>query len=293
MHARRGLGVVLSTAVLITGCGDPALQVRDPSTGELPAPSTQLVTEGLLRGVPDTCRLLEGVGGESVAAQDREIGAAVAARVSPAVDRGPLVGVADETGNTTVAATLFDVSGREGDTALWQVRRGAPSRVVAVNEVAAAISDVPLELMADPVTAAAAEATDCSWVGADRSRPDPPEPEPQMRPDLLVLDPAQVMPGAIVEMHFPEETMRGIAFQLDRRTPAGWELRYWLTSDGNGGEPNWAAAGTEGFGWEDVGVGGPGPDHVRIPDDAEPGSYRLCTANAGEDFCAPLEVVQP
>jgi hypothetical protein len=44
---------------------------------------------------------------------------------------------------------------------------------------------------------------------------------------------------------------------------------------------------------EDIGVGGPGPDRVPIPDVAEPGSYRICTGNAAENICAPIEVVAP
>lgn len=34
------------------------------------------------------------------------------------------------------------------------------------------------------------------------------------------------------------------------------------------------------------------PDHVRLPDDANPGSNRICTANAGDDICAQLEIVE-
>lgn len=94
-------------------------------------------------------------------------------------------------------------------------------------------------------------------------------------------------------MHFPQETMRGVAFQLDRRTEAGWETVYWLTSDGGaGGRPVSIRVGAEGnWGWPDVGIRGPGPDRVLIPDGIEPGSYRICTANAGDEFCAPLNVI--
>ena len=57
---------------------------------------------------------------------------------------------------------------------------------------------------------------------------------------------------------------------------------------------SWHAAGAaEGMAVEDIGVGGPGPDHVPIPDPAEPGDYRICTGNAGADFCAPIEIVAP
>lgn len=45
-------------------------------------------------------------------------------------------------------------------------------------------------------------------------------------------------------------------------------------------------------GWPDVGVAGPGPDRIEIPADAPTGEYRVCTANAREDFCAPIEIVE-
>lgn len=45
-------------------------------------------------------------------------------------------------------------------------------------------------------------------------------------------------------------------------------------------------------GWDDIGFEGPGPDFVEVPDTASPGSYRLCTANAGCNFCASLQVAQ-
>lgn len=39
-----------------------------------------------------------------------------------------------------------------------------------------------------------------------------------------------------------------------------------------------------------MGVSGPGPDEVLIPDVATPGQYRLCTANAVNNFCAETEI---
>jgi hypothetical protein len=125
----------------------------------------------------------------------------------------------------------------------------------------------------------------------DVTHVDPPQPEPQLRPDLLVLDPVNAAPGQLVAMRYPEQTSRGVAFQLDRRTGDGWTPVSWMTSDGNGGDPITVPAFTGGFGVPDVGVGGSGPDHVRLPDDVPPGDYRICTANAGEDFCSRLVVL--
>lgn len=107
----------------------------------------------------------------------------------------------------------------------------------------------------------------------------------------MVADPTRVAPGETVAMRFPKETLRGVAFQLDRRDGDDWSTHYWMTSDGNGGNPVSVPVGTEGYGVADVGVAGPGPDHVWIPDDVTPGAYRICTVNAGDEFCATIEIV--
>jgi hypothetical protein len=65
----------------------------------------------------------------------------------------------------------------------------------------------------------------------------------------------------------------------------------WMTSDGNGSVPFTVPPFTEGYAVVDVGIVGPGPDHVRLPDELAAGEHRVCSANAGEDFCAILEVV--
>ena len=123
----------------------------------------------------------------------------------------------------------------------------------------------------------------------------PENPGAEMRPDLIVAEPVQVEPGGIAALTFPEETTRGILFTLDRETVEGWRTLYFLTSDGPGPEweRTWTRAGGAGLAVEDIGVGGLGPDQVLIPDIAEPGSYRICTANAAEVMCAPIEVVAP
>lgn len=246
-------------------------------------------TEGLLQGLPIDCRLAEGVAGP-----DQRVVSQIIAELGPDVSRGPLVAVDASDGTTLLAASLMAADGSVGDAAVWVVD-GDASAITAANTRAADITTFglePITMTADtPASLIMGEAVDCSWVVADVTHADPPEPEPQMRPDLLVLDPRGAEPGQLVAMRFPEETMRGVAFQLDGRTGEGWEPVAWMTSDGNGGEPVTVPAFTEGYGVEDVGVGGPGPDHVRLPDDVPPGDYRICTANAGEEFCAPLEVV--
>ncbi|MEO6295254.1 MAG: hypothetical protein ABIP01_04885 [Candidatus Limnocylindria bacterium] len=114
-----------------------------------------------------------------------------------------------------------------------------------------------------------------------------------MREDLIVPSHDVVEPGQIVELRFPEETLRGTLFVLDRKAGEGWERRYMLVSDANNPRPAWFTPDREDLGVGDIGIGGSGPDRVVIPEVADPGNYRLCTGNAGENFCAPIEVLAP
>lgn len=106
----------------------------------------------------------------------------------------------------------------------------------------------------------------------------------------MVVEPAHARPGQLVAARFPGGWDRGILFALDAQAGDGWDRRWMLISDGSGGEPLWFPSGQD-VAVEAIGVAGPGPDHLLIPDVAEPGTYRVCTANAGEDICAPVEIV--
>jgi hypothetical protein len=120
-------------------------------------------------------------------------------------------------------------------------------------------------------------------------------PDARVRPDQITVDPAQVEPGEVVGVSFPDEMTRGILFVLEQQTEEGWLPAYFLTSDGpgEGWEMTWSPPGGAGLAVEDIGVGGPGPDHVIIPEVAEPGTYLLCTANAADDVCTQIEIVAP
>ena len=90
---------------------------------------------------------------------------------------------------------------------------------------------------------------------------------------------------------FPERNARGVAFTLAKESNPS-KVLYILTSDWGYGPPHtptWAAAGEE-EPWPDVGLSGPGPDHVVVPDTAEDGTYLLCTANAVTGVCGQLTV---
>lgn len=116
----------------------------------------------------------------------------------------------------------------------------------------------------------------------------------RLAPELMTITPEQAAPGDHVELTYPEQTQRGVAFVLERAAGETWSTTHLLTSstDGYGGGPSAVPVDdAEGYGWDDIGVGGPGPDRLVIPDDAVPGPYRICTANALENFCAELTVV--
>lgn len=118
----------------------------------------------------------------------------------------------------------------------------------------------------------------------------PADPNAEMAPNLLVA-PDEASPGEVIGLRFPEQTIRGIHFVLEVEDGESWQYLYDLVSAANGGQPAWTHTGNDQFGIPDVGIGGPGPDRVQIPDDAGPGSYRICTGNAGENFCALIEIV--
>jgi hypothetical protein len=70
-------------------------------------------------------------------------------------------------------------------------------------------------------------------------------------------------------------------------------LRHFLTSapaDGGPDEPSWIPAAAGEPGWEAVGIVGPGPDVIEVPDTATEGTYRVCTAIAPENYCTQIMV---
>ncbi len=267
-------------AAVLAACGSSGPVVAGDGA-PTPAPASTL-----LDGVPDDCRLADEVSDPALRAlQDG---------IDPAARRGPLV-VATHGDARVAATTTYGDPVGYGDAAAWVVPDVAAD-ITAANGLAAELADFRLDTVdtagEDAVARALASATDCSYVAAAEARPDlaPTQPPPQLRDDLLTVTPAAPTPGSVVEVTFAEDTMRGIAWSLDQRDGDGWTTRFWLVSDANGGEPEAVPAGTEGWGVPDVGVGGTGPDRVLIPEAAEPGSWRLCTANRGEEICASLEI---
>jgi hypothetical protein len=73
-------------------------------------------------------------------------------------------------------------------------------------------------------------------------------------------------------------------------------VAYSLTSDwGSPGSHSpdwWSVEDSEARGWVDLGVGGPGPGDVLLPDNAPAGEYLLCTASSVGEACGLLTVAE-
>lgn len=121
---------------------------------------------------------------------------------------------------------------------------------------------------------------------------------PSLDPGLegtMTVAPTSATPGQEVALRFPSDSERGIAFSLAQWSEGQWDEKYYLTSDwGTSGDHApawWTVEDSENRGWEDVGVSGPGPDRVLVPETASPGDYLLCPAHALDEACALLTVI--
>jgi hypothetical protein len=110
----------------------------------------------------------------------------------------------------------------------------------------------------------------------------------------MTVAPSSATPGQEVALRFPADSQRGIAFSLAQWSEDQWDEAYYLTSDWGRSDDYtpawWPVEGSEDRGWVQVGISGPGPDRVLVPETAPPGDYLLCTANALEKACALLRV---
>lgn len=118
------------------------------------------------------------------------------------------------------------------------------------------------------------------------------ELEPKLR-GTMEARPDIAAPADVVALTYPagHRDVRGVGFSLAAWTAEGWTITHYLTSDANGNKPAWwSVEDSEGRGWADVGVAGPGPDHVVIPSTAAEGAHLLCTANAIKKKCTLIRV---
>ena len=118
----------------------------------------------------------------------------------------------------------------------------------------------------------------------------PVDPDAITDPAAMVVEPDRAAGGEVISVSFPDEPDRGILYALDAQIDGEWTRMFLLVSDANGGEPVWYRSDDSAAVVEAVGIAGPGPDHVVVPVVASPGTYRLCTANAVTNYCAPFEV---
>ncbi|GAA5151909.1 hypothetical protein GCM10023340_31330 [Nocardioides marinquilinus] len=107
------------------------------------------------------------------------------------------------------------------------------------------------------------------------------EQPPSGRPAMIAWPPI-ARPGDRIGALFPAEQVRGRAFTLTSD-----DVTYYLSS---GDTPTWNERSMP---TDDIGITGPGPDPLVVPDVVAPGAYRLCTANAAEQACTGVTVVSP
>lgn len=108
----------------------------------------------------------------------------------------------------------------------------------------------------------------------------------------MKLEQRTFRPGDEVKVRWPDENLRGVAYSLDQWTGNDWRPAFYVsatTSRSSEIGPRWWPVDGSGY-WNDIGLGGPGPDIAVVPDVATTGTYRLCTANARRLSCALLKV---
>lgn len=129
----------------------------------------------------------------------------------------------------------------------------------------------------------------------DQQLDEQPAPTPSPQPvGPMRVEPAEAAPGDTIALTFPEATPRGVNFMLQQRTGEGtWRDIAYLFTDGNGCCPATILVdeAPDNLGLTDPRVSGPGPDHVELPTELAPGTYRICELH-GIDvaMCASLTV---
>ena len=104
----------------------------------------------------------------------------------------------------------------------------------------------------------------------------------------MTVSPTTARPGEVVSLMFSTGLARTAALSMARTDDGQGEVAYYLTSDVLGTEPAWSTPAEFNPMAFDVIVGGRGPDHIVVPEVAEPGEYRLCV---NVEDCVTLTVV--
>ena len=106
----------------------------------------------------------------------------------------------------------------------------------------------------------------------------------------MAADREVITAGDVLEIRFPSEEMVGIAYSLEQEAGDSWAYRFLLLApEGPDQPPTWHA-GEIPFEIPDLGI--PDPIRVVIPDEAAPGTWRICTA-VSQGLCVRIEIVAP
>jgi len=142
------------------------------------------------------------------------------------------------------------------------------------------------------VVAVGAIATLTPWQNGDNQVPVASKPtlDPKYAGSMTIT-PATAAPGAQIGLTYPQGFGRGIGFTLARA--ADGQQIYDLSAGHGTGKPGWwRVDSTNKHITPAIGVTGPGPDLLVVPDEAADGTYLLCTANAVTKACALLTVAR-
>jgi hypothetical protein len=110
-------------------------------------------------------------------------------------------------------------------------------------------------------------------------------------PSRLVVDADRAAPGSLLQVSFPGGMTRGPGFTIDRRVDERWVWRYVVSSDTDDPLPTARAVDpTVQLEWNSgPAFDGPRPHRIPIPEDADDGRYRICTA-PDPVVCVEVEV---
>jgi hypothetical protein len=109
----------------------------------------------------------------------------------------------------------------------------------------------------------------------------------------MVIEQAAAGPGDVIDVHFPEHTLRGTDYVMSLRTHSGFVDAFQLgpVVSGESGAPTWRPIGDR-LPVADLAIGGEGPDLLAVPESAAPGTYRVCIENMAQPLCDMVTVVE-
>ena len=148
-----------------------------------------------------------------------------------------------------------------------------------------------------PVIAVALVISGCTSL----PEPSPPRPgeayaeQTRTDPSRMEATPVSVPAGGDIEVVFPRGTTRGPGFVLERATDEGWAWWFAISSDTDAPDMVNTFTAEEfvarNVAWDSgPAFDGTDPHLIPVPEDAEPGRWRVCTAPDTPGLCAEFEV---